>query len=227
MIDFEETVRQHCSRLRLPDELREEVVTEIAEHLELLYSELRESGVAETEAQRQVLESVGDWNLLLKRIQRSKENGMRDRFRRLWLPATATGFVAYAGQMIVGRMFGMPLSIKIDGNYYVYSWQLLFLLVVAGAVGAYWSRHVGGGLRERFLVALAPSEIMGVVIAIVSPIGMTLEAFLTHRLPYALSHPGTLLMGIGWPILFPAVPTLLGAAPFLFGNESPQTASVA
>lgn len=223
MKKIERDVRAHLADLRISESLREDVICEIAAHLELAAEEVAPSGISEIDREKQILAEVSDWNQLKKGIQRYKGNVMRDRLRRLWLPAMMTGVLAYAAQMVIYRLIG-PGS-HIVGTTWVYSWQWLLILFATGAFGAYLSRRFGGSLFERILVALAPAEAMGAAMAVGLPIGFTLEIINDHRVPYAMYHPGILLASIAMVVLLPAVPSILGASVFLFGNGDSQKSS--
>lgn len=148
---------------------------------------------------------------------------MNERFYRLWIPALSVGFIAYASQQFITRLSSRPQTIEIFGNYYVYSWAWLFLVLCLAGSGTWWSREMGGSRRERLLVALAPAEIMAIVIAIVFPVGCLVEAAVNHSVPYMITHPLIMLAGIAW-MLHCAVPALLGGVPFLFDanpNDKP------
>lgn len=142
---------------------------------------------------------------------------MRDRFRRLWFPALTVGFLAYTSEVLIARFVARPRAIQVMGHYYVYSWSWLVVVAGIAALGTFWSREMGGSVRERLIVALAPAEIMAAVIAIVLPLDFVIEAWVDRSVPYAITHPIVLLAGILW-MLHCAVPALVGASPFLFGE---------
>jgi hypothetical protein len=219
MSELENYVREKLQSLLLNDIEREDVIAEITTHLELMADEYRSEGVDEDVARRRVLSQFGDSRRLLRGIRQTKERGMNERFRRLWLPGLSVGFAAYASQMMISRLITRPRAIEVLGNYYVYSWTWLLVVACIAGVGAWWSREMGGSPRERLMVALAPAEIMAAVIAIVFPVGIVIEGCVQRQVPYSLRHPAILLAGILW-MLHCAVPALLGGAPFLFGKNT-------
>ena len=83
---------------------------EIATHVKEAAEELDLENVRGTDRERRILAEVGDWKQLKKGIRRHKENVMRDRFRRLWMPALATGMVAYTAQFLAARFVSWPHS---------------------------------------------------------------------------------------------------------------------
>lgn len=217
MNDLEKYVRQQLQALRVEDAEREEVIAEITNHLEMLVAEYYAEGLDRQTAHERAFSHFGDPRRLLEGIERAKENGMRERFRRLWLPAFTVGFLAYASEWLIVRFVAHPRAVKVVGCYYPYYWN--WLLVVAGiaALGAWWSREMGGSVRERIIVALAPAEIMAAAIAVLLPWSFAVQAWIDHSLPYFATHPMVLLVGVLW-MLHCAVPALIGAAPFLFGD---------
>jgi hypothetical protein len=227
MSDFERDVRAHLSDLRLKEIEREAVISEIATHLELAAQEIDNEGVAGIDRERQVLAQIGDWNQLKKGIRRYKETVMRDRFRRLWMPALTTGVVAYTAQLLTAQFVSWPRSFAINGIYYSYFWQWYVILVVTGALGAFWSRQAGGSRRERIAVALAPSAVMAVVVLSVMPIDILISAVVNHEAAYVnvIRDPILFLSGLTSWVIVPAIPSLLGAIAFLDQPKTPTRTS--
>ena len=99
--------------------------------------------------------------------------------------------------------------------------------MVTGAMGAFWSRQAGGNRSERIAVALAPSAVMAVVIISVMPIEILMSAVVNHEIAYVnvVRHPMLFFSGlISW-VIFPAIPSLLGAIAFLHEPETPTQTS--
>ncbi len=221
MSAVEKEVRARLQRLRLSEAEREDVFAEIVTHLELVVDELTAAGIDEQDARREALFQLGDEKRLLKRIQRERTSAMRMResFRRIWLPSAAVVCLTYWSQMVIYRFIAEPHAYHILGTYYATNWLWLATVICTGAFGAWWSRRLGATVRQRIVVALAPAEAMAIVIAVVLPIGMSLEAIVQRRMPYALSHPMIMLGGILW-MLHSAVPSLVGALPFLIERKA-------
>jgi len=211
---IEGRVRERLKALRLSDPEREEVFAEIAAHLECVAKELRTNGAGERQAVQMALSQLNDTDRILKGIQRERTREMRDSFRKVWLPAAVVLFLVYASQMIIYRLVPEPRTYRIMGNYYAYSWGWLLMVVVCGALGAWWSREAGGSVRDRIVVALAPAETMAVVIAILLPLDAIVQISMEHRTPYFLSHKQMVLATLLW-LLHTAIPSLIGAAPLL------------
>ncbi|MGP0018404.1 MAG: hypothetical protein ACLPHP_07540 [Candidatus Sulfotelmatobacter sp.] len=85
MPDWQELVRH---RMQPPLVTQtDEVVEELSTHLEETYNDLLDRGCAPQAALERTLEEVDDWDILLKRICRTRlrRNPMNDRIKRWWL----------------------------------------------------------------------------------------------------------------------------------------------
>jgi hypothetical protein len=216
MSKLAEEVRHRLATLKLSDVEREEVIAEISYHLEVAAGDLAREERVDFD---QVLAQVGDWQRLKKGIEQSKERGMKDRLRRIWLPALGTAFIAYAAQSIIAHLVAWPRVIHFSSSYLVYTWQWLFVLMITGALGAFCSRMMGGSVRDRLIVALAPSEVLGTFVLALLPIDLGVQWVIDRQVPYALTHPAVVVVMLTWIVLIPAVPSILGAAWFLREDE--------
>ena len=92
MPDWQKVVRGQLAGLNLEREEEDEVIAELAGHLEETYEALRREGLTEREAIRRALSEVTNWNDLQREIYcaRAKENTMNPRTSRLWLPSLVT-----------------------------------------------------------------------------------------------------------------------------------------
>ncbi len=204
-----------------------EASNEIASHLDDLYEEKVQAGVPADRAFADAWSQLGSPAQLKRAIRRAQGDNMKQRFQQMWIPALATGFLAYAAQQAIGRAGVRPISIVVQGQYYAGFWQWLVFLLFTGAFGAYWSRQLGGDTRARLVAALAPTEVMLGIMALTAPIGFFAEVILEHRVPYIFTHPVVFLVGISWWALIPAIPSILGALPFLFGSATQEPDSQA
>jgi hypothetical protein len=89
MPDWKALVREWLERLGLSPTQEEEIVSELAGHLEDCYEECRTQGVGKPEAIERSLEQVANWPNLSRQIRRakSKEKMINRRTKTLWLPA--------------------------------------------------------------------------------------------------------------------------------------------
>jgi hypothetical protein len=90
MPDWKEVVKCNLA----PRSVNEEVVAELAAHLEEVYEDARVRQSSETEASQLALEQVDDWHILAADIARAKsqEDSMNRRTKTILLPALAILF---------------------------------------------------------------------------------------------------------------------------------------
>ena len=84
MPDFARLVR--VSMGRFASTAGDEVVCELAGHLEDLYAELRAKGLTEAEAEREAVAWAGDWKRLERGIEVAREGKMMERMPKILLP---------------------------------------------------------------------------------------------------------------------------------------------
>src|SRR6266849_4118386 len=157
MPDWKALVRKHMGSFGLTHDVEEEVVSELACHLEDCYEELRVQGLSESEAADHALERVADWHQLAQQIQRAKhkEEIVNHRTKALWLPGLI-GMALSAGWMFLlqrtlalgqapWKHAGLPLGL-----------YLLWLtsLPLFGAMSAYSSKRLGGERLSRIAASL-------------------------------------------------------------------------
>ena len=98
MPDWKELVRGRMSGLALPPAERDDVIRELAAHLEECYAQARSEGLNQDEAFNVALgeiPEVTDWQGLAAAICNAKqENAMNDRTKTVWLPGIALLFAA-------------------------------------------------------------------------------------------------------------------------------------
>jgi hypothetical protein len=206
MADWRELVRERLYPLSLSAEDAEEVVLELAAHLEDLYEEKLGQGISEPEARRQAEAEVADWDRLAQRIQRIKrrEELMNDRTKHIWLP----GFVNLTAAMILlTPLISVSMQSRFLGRSPLQMVLLpwLCLLPLCGAAGAYLSRRAGGSLRARLVAGLFPTITM-----------LTLGSILVVSRRLTFAHPewryGAMALAVA--VVLPSVTLLIGAAPF-------------
>jgi len=102
--NWEATVREQMAGA-LPQSSREDVIAELAAHLEEAYNDARFRGLSEPEALHIALNDVTDWDALAKDIGRAKslEDAMNHRTKTLWLPGIAILFSAGLLLMLLDR----------------------------------------------------------------------------------------------------------------------------
>lgn len=200
-------VREHLHPLHLPANDQEEVVAELAAHLEDLYEEKLGQGISEREAAEDVVNEVVRWRSLATRIQRAKlkEGIMNDRTKHLWLPGLVSLTLA---MILLAPLIAISMQPRFLGRSPLEMVLLPWLAVLplCGASGAYLSRRGGGSPRARLVAGLFPTIAL-----------LTLGSILVVTRLLTFAHPewwyGSVALAVG--IIFPSASLLIGAAPFL------------
>ncbi len=217
MPDNQKYLRQRLGNLGLGSHREEEIIREIGEHLDDHAAALEARGVTTDAADREALDSVSNWPELRKEILSAEieEAIMNYRTKALWLPALCA-LTLGNGLLALMQIFGAPShfywpsvgkSVQALCEFIV-PW-LIFQPVV-GAVAAYWSRRAGGTARYQLLAALAPAIALLGLFLMILLFSMILEKPSAPNIRLA----AFLILTVTW-VLVPAIPLLLGAAPFL------------
>lgn len=198
---------------------RDDVVSELAGHLEDSCEAMRAEGVGESEAMARALAEAADWLALASRIRNARRGpaAINDRTRQLWLPGLAS--LTAANLLLMGLAYRSlepgPLSERSTAWFPGLALMAAYLPWLAaqplvGALGAWLSERAGGGRAMRLCAGLFPSIVMLACWGIFIPASAALE-----RNDWVLRHPFSIALGaIGW--VAPAVTgLLLGALPFL------------
>lgn len=216
MPDWREMARRRLTPLALDSRREDEIITELAGHLEDLYADSVRQGKSEVEAVQLALHAAADWDELRREIQlaANEEIIMNYRVKTLWLP----GACAIALSGIILRLLQIPSAPlpRVVWPWHstelvIYWWWLLCLPVI-GAIGAYWSRHAGGRFLERALAVSLPALGMICLPLLMSPFLLVYDLIRHHSFPIV---PMAILL-LGWGLL-PEAALLVGALPFLRG----------
>jgi len=202
----EKLAGQHMSRSQ-----REDLVAELAGHLEDLHAQLLASGVSEPEASAKCLKQLTDVQQIAAKRSQLWEDAMNQRSRTFWLPGLVTLTLASVSLMVMQLFaFSRPRVYWVDGVNVEVGVFWLLSLVPCGALGAYMSCRAGGTRWNSILASWFPSLTMLGVFCVVLPIAIFIErnTYVIHHLrPFALAL-------LAWTVV-PAVPSLLGALPVL------------
>ncbi len=218
MPDWKKLVGERMSALNLPPDAKEEVISELAAHLEESYEHARSLGHGEADALQLALREVKDWRTLAAQIHRAQSTGdpMNRRTKTLWMPALASITSASVAMMILQLTGARPQLVWTRHVAISLYWTWLAILPFCGALGAWLSRNAGGSLRARMIAVLMPVLwILGVGI-LVEPVE------LAHR---GLAHLPYFGYGVGNWVAIPGVALLIGAAPFLPGSAGEDEAA--
>lgn len=213
MPDWTILIAERLGELTLPQEICDEVVAELAAHLEEFCEESCARGANESEAIELALAQVAHWQGLRQEITDAKneEQTMNDRTKQLWLPGLATLTASMLWLMILQRLNWRSETVLFHASPLLTPF-LIWLLTqpMFGAAGAFLSLRAGGDRLALLLAGIFPSIVMFGVIAF----GL-LFAIFVERNPFVLKHPVQLvLVFLPW-VVFPALTLLVGVLPFL------------
>jgi len=234
MPDWREIARRRLTPLALEAKRQEEIIAELADHLEDLYSDLVRQGKSEVEAVQSALSIAADWDELRREIQLVANEEVimnyslgpagKRRFKTLWLPGACT--IALSGILL--RLLQIPSAPsprvfwpQHDMPFVIY-WQWFVCLPLVGGIGAYWSRHAGGKLLERALAASFPALALMCFPGLILPFMLVFQWIVHHNPPLV---PSALFL-LGWVVL-PEAALLLGALPFFRGDAGESRPVVA
>jgi hypothetical protein len=212
MPDWDNIVANRLANLILQVPEKNEVLEELAAHLEETYASLRAEGLPHEDALSRTLSQVMDWDELRRKIQtaKKKEDKMSKRATQIWLPVGLTfvlSMSALVGALRAG-MFPHGFMINSKASLLIYvPWVLV--LPVAGAIGAFWSRRAGSGRGARLAVCLVPVIALTGLFLLRFPVTLPL-------IPGAAWRQLSYLAGcfLGW-VVIPSVALLAGALAFL------------
>ena len=219
MPNWREIVRPKLAPLGLDAKREEEIITELAGHLEDLHEDLVRQGKSTSEAAQLALSTDADWDEVRREIQvaANEEVMMNYRVKALWLPGACT--IALSGvflRLLQIRSAPAPYVIwpTHDIPLVIY-WRWLLCLPLIGALGAYWSRRAGGKLLERALAASSPALAWLCFPGVFIPFVLVFQWIAHHN---ALLVPAALFL-LDWVVL-PGAALLLGALPFFRGHAA-------
>jgi hypothetical protein len=152
-------VRRHLASVRVDERRHREISAELAAHLEDAYDAALRSGCTEAEAIARAMEHVPDWSSLAVAVERSadEDSTMTRQAMTVLLPGTTIMLAAATGLAFV--VYSTPAARWVDPRWQVHALAagLAFLFyLVLGAIGAAWSRHVGGSPGERLAAGVFP-----------------------------------------------------------------------
>ncbi len=159
MRDWSALVRPHLASLRVDERRRLEIGAELAAHLEDAYDGALRNGCTEAEAFACAMERVPDWRALAVAVNESTDEDsiMTRQAMTVLLPGATMLLAAATGMSLV--VYTIPADRWLDPRWQVHAvaagLALLFYLVL-GAIGAAWSRHVGGSPGERLAAGAFP-----------------------------------------------------------------------
>jgi hypothetical protein len=207
--DWSAFVREHLRPLGLPAQDQQEVVAELAAHLEDLYEEQLKNGQTESEAHQKARDEVVQWHPLARKIQRAKfkEGIMNTRTKQLWLPSLVSLTTAMLSLMSFTLLGVQPRLFYAHHAVTTLYFPWLAALPFCGALGAYLSRRAGGTSLTCLASSLFPAATLLACFAFI----LLDSIFGSGR---ALTLSAFLLFVWNW-VFLPGAALLLGAVPFL------------
>jgi hypothetical protein len=210
-------LRESLGELGLAPQREEEILRELGDHVEDHAAALEGCGMTSDAAVQEALDSISNWPELRAEIQsaETEEAFMNYRTKALWLPALCA-LTLSNGLLALMQIFGAPAhfywlsagkSVQALCEF-ILPWLISQFAV--GAVAAYWSRRAGGTVRYQLLAALAPAIALLGLFLLNLPFSMIVERPSAPNIRLA----AFLILTVTW-VLLPAIPLLLGAAPFL------------
>jgi len=222
MPDWEAFVRSRIPSSALPPEIYNDVVVELASHLEETQLGATAAGLLEDAIEQIILQEVENWRELAATIERAKSHGarMNHRTRSLWLPALITLLGASLSLTLTQLAGTRPRLVWFAGVGIELYWPWLASLPLFGALGAYLSLRAKGSICARLLAGSSSALVMLTVMGIILPWGLLIDGFHFIRL---VSFGIGLVNWVGVPL----VALLIGAAPFLRGDARGHEAAKA
>lgn len=213
MPDWTLLVRQRLDTLGLAPGREEEILVELAGHLDDVYAGWIHRGVPAEEAAGLTLNEVPDWAGLRRQIYHAEhvEEDMNQRIKSLWLPGLLTSLLCMGLLFVFQRMGPGPHFIWQGQNPpIVLYWHWYLFLPVAGAFGAYCSRRAGGDIWGRVVAGLFPAFVLVTLMVLSFFVSM----FVDRQVPLNVKLPAMLAYMLGW-VVAPGLALLLGVLPFL------------
>ena len=213
MPDWAQLLKERLGSLGLAAGREDEILAELAAHLEDAYAGWVQRGVPAEEAVNLALMDVPDWAGLRREIYHAEhvEGDMNQRTKSLWLPGLLTSLLCMGLLFILQRFGPPPLFIR-QGLFpaIVLNWPWYLFLPLAGACGAYCSRRAGGNIWGSVAAGLLPAAILAA--ALLS--AFVVAFFVDPQVPPHVKFSALLAYLLTWGV-FPGLALLLGVLPFL------------
>lgn len=209
MPDWRQYLRARLGPLGLRHEREEEILTELAEHLEDQCAARPERAILPRN-RVEPIEGGTDWTLLAREIRHAEEETMSPTAKTLWVPGLSMLFCSFILLLAMTRL--VPPAIWVNPKapvLLVAPWLLSY--VAFGALGAWWSRRAGGSTATRFFSGMFPFALhlavffLPAILAIASNVSRLGEHDQVRFL---------MRIGLGW-VVIPGAALAIGTVPFL------------
>jgi hypothetical protein len=206
--------------MRLGEEQQEEIIAELAGHLEDVYESSLEQGICAEKAEEQAWREVSSGRELARRIRFAKqgEDEMSNFTRQVWLPALVTSLVG-TGLLAFFQQLGMrPIVLRVPSEISVTLYlPWLLSLPLLGFLGAFWSRREGAAIRTRIIAGIFLSLIYFAVPWLILPVALVVDPHTPKMVPFAWFL-------LNWAVL-PCIALLVGALPAAMSAREGSVAS--
>lgn len=138
MPDWKKLVRERLSTLNLPPSAKNEVIAELAVHLEEIHERVRQTCVTDALAVELTLQEIDNWRVLARNIRRAKSEGESMNYRTkslLWPLAAVTWLGASLSVMVLQR------TDRLYPNLILFYLPWLASLPLACAAAAYFAQR--------------------------------------------------------------------------------------
>jgi hypothetical protein len=171
MGNWQQKVRENMAACLLSRDIQNEVVVELAFHLQEAYEEARAVGMSHDSALNVALEQAGDWRALARNIRRAKseEVPVNNRTKSLWLPALMTLLGANTCLALFQHLGAGPHLVWVGNAALTFYWAWLATPPIFGAMGAYLSGCAQSSAWARLAAGLAPARIILTVMCLILP----------------------------------------------------------
>jgi hypothetical protein len=158
MPDWKKLVHEHMISLQLPRDRRDEVIAEIAAHLEDQLEGNHSQEPSESEIRRRAVAEI-HWQQLAHAIQHAKlkEESMNHRTKSLWLPAIINLTVAAGMLFALDKLGVQPRIVRVSHLALAFHLPWLGTLPLSAAIGSLLAKRAQAPPAARLLAGLAPS----------------------------------------------------------------------
>jgi hypothetical protein len=217
MPDWKKLVTERLGCSKLPRDVHDKVVAELAAHLEDQedqnddhYEDDRSHGLDESGT----LSSV-QWHPLARAIHdaKLKEESMNHRTKGLWLPVIVNVTVAAATLVVLDKLGVQPRTVEVSHIALAFHLPWLCTLPLSAAIGSLLAKRAQAPPAARLIAGLAPSLIWLAVFSVMA------LAFAIDRHDFAgFPLDYFAFSALGW-IVLPTLALLLGTLPFVRESE--------
>lgn len=215
MPNWDRLIRARLSCLNLPPCEIDDVVAELAAHLEERYHQYRLEDISSEAAVKRSLEQVPDWKCFAREIQSAKKGeSMNLRTRTFWLPSALT-LILSMGFLLTLQFSGIQPRTVLWGNGPLLLFYIPWLvsLPVIGALGAFLSLRAGGSRQIVLLCSVFSSVYQVLLFFVILPLALVFNRNVAAHFQFSSFFPQI----FAW-LLLPIAALLIGGLGLLAAN---------